>query len=134
MGLNDIYCDRCDVFGHEFNTDECHIHWTSVEAPFGRQMKALEGSIMKLGDIPSDLWARSEQSPTLENMAQLPPGTYVRLLHYTPWVDGMKSGNYFDIETLDGKYSGTQIHLGELCELEVLDKLALIDEEQDAPG
>jgi hypothetical protein len=132
--MTDTYCDRCDVFGHERYSDECRVYWSSVEAPYGKQMKALEGTIMKMGHIPSDMWPRGIADANISNMVELPPGTFVRMLRYTPWRPGMRAGNYFSIETLDGKFMGTQVHLGELAKLDALDRLSLLEEEQDAPG
>lgn len=127
----DIYCDRCDVFGHYKGSDECHIYWSSVEAPFGRQMRALEGTVMKLGHIPPDMWPKGIADATYQNAVQPPPGTFVRLIRYTSWRQGMRSGNFFCIETLDGKLSATQVHLGELEDLDALDKLSLIKDDPD---
>lgn len=132
MSFNDVYCDRCDVFGHCKSSDECHIYWSSEEAPFGRQMKALEGTVMKLGDIPPDMWPNKTVG-TIGECVDLPPGTFVRILRYTPWREGLRSGNYFTIETLDGEFSGDQVHLGELQELDTLDKLSLIKDDFDGP-
>ena len=114
MVSGDIYCDRCDVFGHENYSEECEIYWSSVEAP-----------------LPPDMWDLAEERAGRDPvMVELPPGTYVRLSNYTPWMPGMKSGNHFYVETLDGKFGGSQVHLGELQELEVLDRLTLLDEAQ----
>lgn len=128
---DDIYCDRCDVFGHERGTDECHVYWSSVEAPFGKKMKSLEGTIMKTGDPPPDMWPREIASADYGDMVDVPPGTFVRILSYTPWRSGMKAGNYFTIETLDGKLCATQVHLGELLPLDALDRLSLIKDDSD---
>lgn len=112
---------------------ECEVYWSSVEAPFGQKMRSLEGTIMKLGDIPPEMWPRDIADATHRNSVDLPPGTFVRLLRYTPWRTGMKGGNNFSIETLDGKYAAGQVHLGELAELDPLDKLALIEGSEDGP-
>ncbi|MGD9726482.1 MAG: hypothetical protein AB7L09_02940 [Nitrospira sp.] len=125
MSFHDIiYCNRCDVFGHENYTEECEVYWSSVEAPFGQMMRSLEGTIMKVGELPTDMFSARDPLRRVE----MPSGTFVRLIFYTPWRRGLKSGNYFTIETLDGAYVGEAVHLGELCELDPLDRLALIEE------
>jgi hypothetical protein len=123
VSLFDQYCQRCDVFGHEEGTDECREHWENHELPFHDRMFAMVGKTFKTSD-PGPILYADDDTPY-----DTPPGTLVRLTHFTPDTPGMKAGNYWSIRTLDGKYSATQIYQDDLEELDVLDKLSLIGDE-----
>lgn len=125
MSIDDIYCPRCDVFGHEYGTEECYQYWISEEHPFLERMKKQIGKVFKLGKFFPEL--------TDENgvAGLLPEGTYVKLVDYVPWQEGRNVGNYWTISTLDGKYSATQVYQDELVELDALDRLALLEHEKE---
>lgn len=124
------YCDRCDVFGHEEGSEECHDYWNNHELPFRDRMFAMVGKIFKLADPAPDLYKERETGDGWEVMEPA-PGTFVRLTHYTPDTPGTKAGNYWRIETLDGEFSATQIYQDELEELSALDRLSLIEVDED---
>jgi len=124
MSLHDQYCSRCDVFGHEEDSEDCHDYWNHHELPFKERMFEMVGKIFKLAD-PTPILFDDDG-----NEHDLPPGTYIRLISYTPDTPGMRAGNYWTIQTLDGKLSATQIYQDELEELNALDRLALIDEDR----
>lgn len=124
--MNDAYCTRCDVFGHEEGTDECLHYWKTTEVPFRDRMQKMVGKVFKLGSPAPDLWMQDGEDDV---RIDVPPGTLVRLTHYTPDTPGLSAGNYWSVETLDGKLSATQIYHYELEELGVLDRLSIIEEE-----
>lgn len=126
--MSDLYCDRCDVFGHAEDTDECLHYWKTTEEPFRERMQRQVGKIFKLKE-PTPILCKEWQSESgwYSERMEPTPGTMVRLVHYTPDRPGMKAGNYWTIETLDGEFSATQIYQDELEELSALDKLSLIE-------
>jgi len=106
--------------GHEEGTQECHDYWNHHELPFRDRMFAMVGKIFRLADPTPLMWDKHNVE------VDVPLGTLVRLIHYTPDTPGHRAGNYWTIETLDGKLSATQIFQDELEELNALDKLSLI--------
>lgn len=127
--LHDIYCARCDVFGHEESTPECDQNWAEVEEPFRAKQRARIGEIVAAGEIPPDLYAKGSTE-----IADISPGTLLRIIDWTPWRPGFKAGNYWTVETLDGNYSGTQVYNSEIADPGVLDQLWLkTQEKSDAP-
>ena len=121
MNVHDQYCERCDVYGHEQGTHQCMDYWNNHELPFRDRMFAMVGKVFKTAD-PGPYLYHNES----EERYDAPPGTLVRLTHYTPETLRLKAGNYWSIQTLDGKYSATQIYQDDLEELSALDQMSLI--------
>jgi len=133
--VNETYCSRCDVLGHEEDTEECRDYWNGHELPFRDRMYAMVGKVFKLKDPTPELYKEWETENGWHKEVMSPePGTFVRLTHYTPDTPGMRAGNYWSIQTMDGEFSATQIYQDELEELNALDKLALIEGDDDATG
>ena len=123
---NDIYCSRCDVVGHDEGTAECDVYYNEVEAPYNDAKRARIGEIVAAGESPPDLYAAGS-----EDIVDISPGALLRIIDWTPWRTGFKAGDYWTVETLDGKYSGTQIYDDELVEPGVLDQLWLKTQENN---
>ena len=128
MSVIDQYCEKCDVFGHEEGTDPCHEYWTTTEEPFRERMQRQVGKVFKLSGTGPDFFS-VEDGTTLYDSYRLGAGTFIRLTHYEPWKPGAKVGNFWCIETLDGKFTASQVYQDEIEELGPLDKLALIKED-----
>ena len=124
---NDAYCGRCDVLDHIEGSPECVKYFTEVETPFQELRRSQVGKIMAASDTGPDLYDRDN------NMMDISPGTLLRLTKWTPWQPGARAGNYWSVETLDGEFTGTQVHDYELTQSGVLDKLWLASEESDGP-
>ena len=117
---NDMYCSRCDVHGHERGKEECLHYWKTTEVPFRERMQKMVGKVFKTADPGPHLFDENNERYST------PPGTLVRLTHYTPETKRLKAGNYWSVETLDGNYSAAQIYQDDLEELNALDRLSLI--------
>lgn len=116
------------MLGHRESPEECLHYWKTTKVPFKERMAGMIGMIVKLKDPTPVLYDQTN------DQFDAPPGTYVRLTDYTPDTPGMKAGNYWSIETLDGKYSAGQIYQDEFEVLTLLDRLALIEDEALSPG
>jgi hypothetical protein len=125
--LHDQYCSKCDVMGHEEGSAECDTYYAEVEMPHHAAKRSQIGKVRALTE-ETELW----DVETNSHCIWLPEETPVRITNWTPWHKGSRSGDYWSICTLDREYSATQIKDYELGELGVLDKLALIDDED--PG
>lgn len=122
--MDESYCACCDVFGHVEESGECDRYYDQVELPFHADRRARIGEIVAAGQIPPDLYA-----PGSTIIAKIEPGTLLRITDWTPWNPGAQAGDYWTVETLDGKYSGTQIYDDEITDPGVLDQLWLKTQE-----
>lgn len=134
MSLHDhAYCSKCDVFDHEEGSTECSVYYASIEIPYQERMQKFVGKIVKLKDPTPCLYKHREtENGHYTERMEPPPGTFVRITHWTPHTPGMLAGDYWTIETLDGEFGATQIYNDELEELNALDKLSLIETEKES--
>jgi len=123
--MNESFCSRCDVFGHEQGSGECDTYYNEVEKPHHDARRDQIGEVRGLTE-DTEMWDVESNS----RCVWMSQGTPVRLTAWTPWQEGFKAGDYWTICTLDRKYSATQIKDYELGEPGILDKLALIKEEK----
>lgn len=127
--MSESFCNRCNVFGHEQGSAECNTYYIKVEKPFYDWKQSQIGKVRRLTE-DTQMWPVDFVYTLSPSDTFFSAGTAVRITNWTPWTS-FRAGDYWSICTLDGKYSATQIYTDELGELPVLDRLALIKEEEN---